>query len=120
MHLTAIYKKQMFLKTEILAAESPLLNWIQELDNAFRGTVLTKDNMVKLVDIAERLRAKLSCILLGEAGCGKTVPWMRENLLGAFRGCRVPVPNSEIVSSGRKEIDFWKPCMQKHQKHSYP
>ena len=47
---------------------------VEELDEAFRGFVLTKDNMVKLVDVAERLRAKLSCILLGEAGCGKTVP----------------------------------------------
>ena len=88
----------MFLKTQILAAESPLLKWIQELDIAFRGTVLTKDNMVKVVDIAERLRAKLSCILLGEAGCGKTVPWMRENLLGVFKSYRARAPNSEMVS----------------------
>jgi DNA transposition AAA+ family ATPase len=46
----------------------------QELKEAFRGFVLTKDNVVKLVDVAERLRAKLSCILMGEAGCGKTAP----------------------------------------------
>lgn len=43
----------------------------------FRGFVLTRDNMVKLVDVAERLRAGLSCILMGEAGCGKTVPCLK-------------------------------------------
>lgn len=50
---------------------------LKELKDAFRGFVLTRDNMVKLVDVAERLRAKLSCILMGEAGCGKTAPQMR-------------------------------------------
>ena len=46
----------------------------QELEDAFRGFVLTRDNMIKLVDVAERLRACLPCILMGEAGCGKTAP----------------------------------------------
>ena len=45
-----------------------------ELEEAFKGFVLTHDNMIKLVDVAERLRAGLPCILMGEAGCGKTVP----------------------------------------------
>ena len=45
-----------------------------ELSEAFRGFVLTADNMIKLVDVAERLRAGLPCILMSEAGCGKTVP----------------------------------------------
>eukprot|EP00435_Cladocopium_sp_Y103_P059228 s32_g21.t1 len=56
----------------------------EELKDAFRGFVLTKDNMVKLVDVAERLRASLSCILMGEAGCGKTVLLrLTARLLGA-------------------------------------
>lgn len=48
----------------------------EELKETFKGFVLTRDNMIKLVDVAERLRAKLLCILMGEAGCGKTVPWL--------------------------------------------
>ena len=45
-----------------------------QLSEAFRDFVLTPDNMIKLVDVAERLRAGLPCILMGEAGCGKTAP----------------------------------------------
>ncbi|CAK9037295.1 E3 ubiquitin-protein ligase rnf213-beta (Mysterin-B) (Mysterin-beta) (RING finger protein 213-B) (RING finger protein 213-beta) (RING-type E3 ubiquitin transferase rnf213-beta) [Durusdinium trenchii] len=37
-----------------------------ELRDAFRGFVLTRDNMIKLVDVAERLRAQLPCILMGQ------------------------------------------------------
>ena len=52
---------------------------VKELEDAFRGFVLTRDNMIKLVDVAERLRASLPCILMGEAGCGKTVARLQEN-----------------------------------------
>lgn len=52
--------------------ESLIVSFAEELNNVFHGFVLTRDNMIKLVDVAERLRAQLPCILMGEAGCGKT------------------------------------------------
>ena len=64
---------------------------LQELNDAFRGYVLTKDNMVKLVDVAERLRASLPCILMGEAGCGKTVPFSAIGLIEFGTGAMLQV-----------------------------
>ena len=72
----------------------------EELEKAFKGIVLTRDNMIKLVDVAERLRAKLLCILMGEAGCGKTVPWfcLSFRVVSSVKGPNMP-PSTETVFS---------------------
>ena len=66
-----------------------------QLSDAFSGFVLTPDNMIKLVDVAERLRAGLPCILMGEAGCGKTVPW---SAVGMRQGIAILISTSPQFS----------------------
>jgi len=44
----------------------------REREALFENYALTKDNMIKIIDAVERLRAGLPVMMIGEAGCGKT------------------------------------------------
>jgi len=58
----------------------------------FGDYVLHPDNLVKMVDVAERLRAGLPCLLMGEAICGKTFLLRLASLLmGSKTLIEVPV-----------------------------
>ena len=42
------------------------------VENSLNDYVLHRDNMIKMVDMAERLKCGLPTLIMGEAGCGKT------------------------------------------------
>ena len=96
----------------------------QELDAAFRDYVLHPDNLIKLVDVAERLRAGLPCLLMGEAGCGKTFLLRLASLLmGAGGPLELPVHAgtrlddvAEIVDTAERHVAV----LERQPAHSRP
>ena len=96
----------------------------KELDAAFKDYVLHPDNLIKLVDVAERLRAGLPCLLMGEAGCGKTFLLRLASLLmGAGPPLELPVHAgtklenvAEIVDAAERHVAV----LERQPAHSRP